>query len=79
MSHIKNSRIFFYEFLYFDFCDVTKIFENFNFGVFGCQDRYYEGFDSLSLKLRIIAMLAGSFFHLNGHDVTSRFAHPKTL
>jgi hypothetical protein len=76
--------IFFYDFLNFDFRDVTFLFiylfvfifffENFNIGVFRRQD---HDFKSLFLKLSIIAMLAGSFSHLNGHDVTSRFARPK--
>jgi hypothetical protein len=44
-------------------------FENYNFRVFGCQDHDYKGFKSLSLNLHIIAMLTGSFSHLNGHDV----------
>jgi hypothetical protein len=63
----------FYEFSKFVFCEVTGVFENFNFGIFGCHDHEYESFKFLPLKLRIIAMLTDSFSHLNGHDVTSRF------
>jgi hypothetical protein len=61
----------------FNFFDVTKFFENFNFGVFGYQDHDYGSYKSLSLKLHIIVMLTDSFSHLDGYDVTSRFAHPK--
>jgi hypothetical protein len=71
--------VIFYEILNFVFRDVTNFFENFNFRVFGCQDHDYEGFKSLSLNLRIIVMLTDSFFHLNGHDVTSRLSVRKTL
>jgi hypothetical protein len=75
--------VIFYEFLNFVFSDVTIFFffffffENFDFRVFECQDHDYEGFKSLSLKLRILAMLTDSFSHLNGHDVMSRFERPK--
>jgi hypothetical protein len=62
--------VIFYEFLNIVFRDVTFFFENFNFRIFGCQDHDYEGFKSLSLNLRIIAMLTDSFYHLNVHDVT---------
>jgi hypothetical protein len=33
----------FYEFLNFEFRDVTNFFENFIFIVFGCQNNDYEG------------------------------------
>jgi hypothetical protein len=44
---------------------------------FGCQNHDYENFKSVPLKLCIIAILTVSFSHLNGNDVTSRFARPK--
>jgi hypothetical protein len=69
--------IFFYEFLNFEFRDATNFFENFSFWVFECQNNDYEGSKSVSLKLRIIVMLTGSFSHLNEHVVTSRYRRPR--
>jgi hypothetical protein len=71
--------VIFYEFLNFVFRDVANFFENFNLRVFGCQDHDYEGFKTLSLNLRIIAILTDSFSHLNGHDVTSRLSVRKNI